>query len=140
MSGAFFIVLKTMKVPTFTLFTLFCCNLFANEIHTYDFVKVLNGNQSEALYYYQNNWQKLREEAVKQSYIKGFSVLQTGNKAEYDLALVTVYASEKQFSQREANFQKLIDARGELALLNDKKPADFRKVVGEADFTLVSHQ
>lgn len=117
-----------------TLF-LFCCSLAAKEIHTYDYVKVLNGNEAETLFYYQNNWQKLREQAIKKSYIQGFKILQTMDNQDYDFALITVYADEKQFEQREAHFQQLIDARGEVRLLNDKTPSEFRKVIGGADFS-----
>ena len=35
------------------------------KISTLDFVEVLNDNHDEALFFYKNNWKKLREIALK---------------------------------------------------------------------------
>ena len=43
--------------------------------------------------------------------------------------LITTYANDSQYEAREANFGKLIDARGGIRLLNEKKPEEFRKVI-----------
>ena len=101
------------------------------EISTIDFVQILDGNDEEAVFYYQKNWKVLREMALKKKYIKSFQLLKTeaSEEAPFQIMLITNYANAKQYSKREKYFAKIIKAKGELDLLNDKKPAEFRKVV-----------
>ncbi|MEO1054301.1 MAG: hypothetical protein AAFX87_26930 [Bacteroidota bacterium] len=102
-----------------------------NRISTIDFVQILDGNSEEAIFYYENNWLKLRKEAVKKGYIGDYQLLkvESTDDAPFHLMLVTTYANKAQFDQREPHFQELIQAKGELKLLNGKKPGDFRKVI-----------
>lgn len=101
------------------------------QMSTIDFVQVLNKNRQEALFYYQNNWLKLRKQAKAQGLIQSFTLLElTEDSApSFDLMLITTYENPTQFAQREDNFQKLIDLAGKPVLKNQIKPADFRKVV-----------
>lgn len=98
---------------------------------TIDFVQILNENKAEAVFYYENNWKLLREEAVKKGYIQSYEVLQTpySEEAPFHLMLITSYENEEQYNLREEHFGKLIEVRGELTLLNDKQPGEFRKSV-----------
>lgn len=99
------------------------------RISTIDFVQILNDNKSEAMYYYQNNWKILREKAVESGYIDSFQILETPFSMEYPfhLMLITTYANKAQYENRELHFETLIAQQGGLRLMNEKKPADFRK-------------
>ena len=96
-----------------------------------DYVKVLNNNKSEALFYYQNNWQQLRIKAIEKGYIKSYQLLEVEPNSEtpYTYILFTTYKNKVQYDNSENNFRELIDASGGLKLLNDKKPNEFRKVI-----------
>ncbi|MFV8225651.1 hypothetical protein [Christiangramia aquimixticola] len=100
------------------------------KISTLEFVEILNENRSEALYYYQNNWAKLRERAMAKGYIASYELLETepGPENPVSLILITTYADEAQFEKREDHFSELIREKGGLELLNDKKPGEFRKI------------
>ena len=101
------------------------------RITTLDFVQVLNDNRDEVIFYYENNWKVLREQAVKNNYIHSFEILETqrSEEAPFDFILRTTYANEEQYEIREENFRQLIEKRGPVRLMNDKKPGDFRKVI-----------
>ena len=107
-------------------------NCFAQDdtrISTMEFVQFLNNNRAEALFYFQNNWQKLREKALAKGYIYSFQLLETkaSEEADFELILVTTYRDQEQYDLREEHFRELIDAGGKLRLLNDKMPGEFRK-------------
>lgn len=115
-----------------TLF--FCFGAFAqktDQLSTIDFVEVLNDHHEETHFYYQQNWKVLREMAVERGYIASFQVLETepSKEAPFHLMLITTYANRKQYEQREVHFQELIEEKGELKLLNELRPADFRKTL-----------
>jgi hypothetical protein len=101
------------------------------KISTLEFVEILNGKRAEALYYYQNNWVKLREKAVEKGYIDSYELLETEPEPEnpVSLILITTYVGEDQFEKREDHFSELIKEKGGLDLLNDKNPGDFRKII-----------
>ena len=101
------------------------------KISTMDFVQILNENREEAVYYFQKNWKVLREMAVKRGYIHSFDVLETpfSEDAPFELILITTYKNEEQYEAREEHFRELIDEKGELDLMNDKKPGEFRKTL-----------
>ena len=94
-----------------------------------EFVQILNNNRAEALFYFKNNWQKLREKALAKGYIYSFQLLETkaSEEADFELILVTTYRDQEQYDLREEHFRELIDAGGKLRLLNDKMPGEFRK-------------
>jgi hypothetical protein len=96
-----------------------------------DYVEVLNNNKSEALYYYQNNWEQLRIKAIEKGYIKSYLLLETKptEKTPYHFMLITTYKNNLQYNASETNFNILIRESGGLKLMNDKKPGDFRKVI-----------
>jgi len=102
-----------------------------NRISTIDFVQVLNNNHNEALFYYENNWKALRVQAMKEGYILSYQLLETPSSADnpFNFILITTYANQEQYDQREEHFATLITARDELKLLNTKKPGEFRKVI-----------
>lgn len=99
---------------------------------TIDFVKVLNNRKEETLFYYDNNWKKLREEAIRKGYIRSFHLLiNESSEEDYDIMLLTEYGTPEQYDLKEEHFSELIDARqsGGRKLLNEYQPADFRKIV-----------
>ena len=122
-----------MKNPLL-IFVVCTCSLgyaqTSEKVSTLDFVEIVGDNRDEAIYYYENNWKRLRETAIKEGYIESFQLLEnSGTDNSFDLVLITNYSSTTQYDQREANFGELIRARGEVVLLNAKQPDEFRQVV-----------
>ena len=116
------------------IFTLCICSLGSaqtnEKVSTLDFVEIVGDNRDEALYYYENNWRRLRETAIEKGYIESFQLLENnGTDTSFDLVLITNYSSKAQYDQREEHFGELIRARGDVVLLNAKQPDEFRKVV-----------
>ncbi len=102
-----------------------------DRITTIDFVQILNDNKDEAVYYYQNNWKILRNQAIEKGYIHSFQVLETlfSEDEPFQLMLITTYANKEQYDLREDHFRELIKEKGELILMNEKKPDEFRKTL-----------
>ena len=102
------------------------------EIVTVDFVKVLNGNTDEAVYFYENNWKPYRAEAAKRGYISSYRLLvRRSDEGATNILLITGYASEAQYEDREANFAEVMSGsrEGGPKLMNEKTPGEFREVV-----------
>lgn len=97
------------------------------SISTINFVETLNGNQAELLHYYQNNWKVLRDWAMEDKVIESYEMMEVEDE-QYDLVLITTYRDQEQFVNREPNFVKLIDRKGDLRLMNGKQSANFRKL------------
>ena len=114
---------------------LVCCTLAYCQqyelISTLDFVQFINGNTEETHFYHQNNRIKLREAALEMVYIHCYEILETvpNDEAPFHLILVTTYANSNTYKKREDLFGELIEQKGELKLLNGKKPTEFRKNV-----------
>ena len=105
------------------------------EIFTIDFVKVVDGNDEEAIYYYENNWKRHRIEAVSRNYIISYQLLvKHSEDGQTDILLITGYASKSEYEKREENFRELMgETRSDgPRLMNGKKPEDFREVVDSA--------
>ena len=119
------------------LFSVHLSSLGQNQLKTssIDFVAVINDNYAETLYYYKNNWKVLREAALKKNYIDGYNLLEIEptDATPYNFILITTYANQEQYNNREAHFEELIKAAGGLKLLNDKKPEDFRAFIHGQD-------
>ncbi|WP_298422287.1 hypothetical protein [uncultured Kordia sp.] len=121
-----------MKKILFLLLIIFTQFSFAQKderISTIDFVQIIDGNKAETIYYYEQNWKVLRQMALKKNYIASYEIMETtySEEAPFHLMLITTYANKSQYEQREKHFEELIKEKGELELLNDKKPAVFRK-------------
>ena len=104
------------------------------EILTIDFVKVLNGNEAEAVYYYEENWRQYRAKALEKGYISSYQLLvKTSADGNADILLITGYADEAMYAAREENFAVVMqDPEGVgLKLLNEKSPGEFREVFDE---------
>lgn len=109
---------------------------------TVDFVQILNGNEAETIFYYENNWKVLREEAVKAGYIESYQLVKLvkDENSEFDILLITNYGTQERFDNKEPNFRKLIDARGPggTKMLNDKPKSEIRKIVSGRDGELLN--
>lgn len=100
-----------------------------DKLTTIEFVEIVNNNKKEALFYFQNNWKVLRDMAVKKEYIHSYQFLETpaSETEPFEIMLITTYKNKSQYELREKHFQELIKEKGDLKLLNDKKPGEFRK-------------
>ena len=116
-----------------------CYSQQNDKISTIDFVQILNENKAEATFYYQHNWKVLREMALEKDYIDSYQLLETpySEEAPFHLMLITTYDSQEQYDLREDHFGELIKEKGELQLMNEKKPGEFRKTLFGKD--LVKH-
>ena len=102
------------------------------EIVTVDFVRILNGNEQEAVFYYENNWKQHRIKALDRGYISSYKLLvKTSDDGNTDILLITGYASESEYEAREENFAVVMaDRQGDgPVLLNETPPADFREII-----------
>lgn len=101
------------------------------KVSTIDFVQIVDDNREEAIFYYENNWLKLRQAAIEREFIVSYEFISVdaSPEAPFDLILMTTYPNLKAFEKAEENFSILIKERGELKLLNDKKPGEFRKIL-----------
>ncbi|NNE67145.1 MAG: hypothetical protein HKN33_11325 [Pyrinomonadaceae bacterium] len=114
-------------------------NVFAQQadiVTVFQGIRIKNDHREEALFYYRNNWAKLREAAVKKNYIHSFELVEVYSErdAKFDIGLVTRFTNQAQSDKAEVNFQELISARGKLRLLNDRKPGEFRESIVVATF------
>lgn len=102
-----------------------------DEISTVDFIQIIDDQRDEAIYYYQNNWQILRDQAVEKGFISSYQFYETpfSEEAPFHIILITTYSDRKQYEKREENFGELIKANGPLKLLNDLQPGSFRKTL-----------
>ena len=107
------------------------------EIISVDFVRVLNGNQDEALYYYENNWKRYRIDAEEKGFISWYRLLaRTSDDGQVDFLLMTAYPTEEHYADREANFATIMDASNGPKLLNEKTPGEFREVIDGAEYAV----
>lgn len=74
-----------------------------------DFVKTKPGQLTNVLTYYQQNWAKARQYALKEGYIASYNLLVTpaDSVAGFDLMLLTEYPDSTAYKQSEAHFQQI---------------------------------
>lgn len=124
-----------MKKNTFLILFIICLSISVfsqTEVVTvFEAVKIKNEKRAEALFYYENNWKKLREKASAKGYIHSYELIESkaDEKADFDIFLITRYANQTQFEKAEENFQDIMKQRDGLKLLNDLKPNEFRENV-----------
>jgi hypothetical protein len=123
-----------MRISLSILFTITAASAIAQKvISIVDFVKIKDNKQTEALYYYENNWKVYRDIALKKGYIKSYNLLQTKSDslASFDLMLITEYSDSTQHSLSEERFNQIIkEVRPNgPKLLNSLKANEFRQSV-----------
>ena len=119
-----------LMVLTMSLF--FSAQGQSNEkISSMDFVQILGDNRAETIYYYENNWKVLREQALEKGYIHSYQMLEVpkGDDLAFEIILITTYKDQAQYDRREDNFGELIEAMDGRKLLNDKQPGTFRNIL-----------
>lgn len=121
-----------MRTILFAIYLMICSSGYGQQddrISTIDFVQILDDNEDEAKFYFQNNWEILRNMAVKMGYIHSYQVLEVplGEDEPFQLMFITTYLNEEQYELREDHFVELIEQKGALRLMNDKQPGEFRK-------------
>jgi len=125
--------MKVNLLVSFICLAAFACKSEkADErISTLDFVQIVDDNRAEALYYYQNNWIELRKKAKKTGIIHSYQLLETqpAEDPSFHFILITTYGNKNQYELREDNFGELIDQRGDVSLMNEKQPGEFRKII-----------
>ena len=99
-------------------------------VAVYDFIKIKNGKNKEAMYYYENNWKFYRDIAIKKNFITAYRIVtcQPDSLAGFNLILITEYADSAAYTKSEERFSEIIKEtrpNGPL-LLNEIKPQDFR--------------
>jgi hypothetical protein len=64
------------------------------SIQVIDFVKIINGKQREAMFFYENNWKVYREIAKEKGFIKSWQLLAApaDTITNFDIMLITEYA------------------------------------------------
>ncbi len=102
-----------------------------SKISTVEFIQIVDSNKEEAIFYYQNNWRTLREMAIKKGYIDSFGFFenQATRQEPFHFILVTTFKNKGQFDLVEEHFSELIKEHGDLKLMNEKKPGEFRKTL-----------
>jgi hypothetical protein len=121
-----------MKVITLFTICLISFSAFgqsSEKISTMDFIQIQQDYRKEALFFYKNNWKKLREDAIKKGYIDSFLLLETeaSEEAPFHIVLITTYLDSKQYQAREKNFAQLMQSSKGPKLLNSVSPEVFRK-------------
>ena len=96
-----------------------------------DFVKILGGHRTEALYFYENNWKIYRDEAMKRGVIESYELIEASSdtNSDFDLILITRYRGEDQFKNSEKNFEPILKELRPTGpmLKNTLKPEQFRR-------------
>lgn len=122
-----------MRSVLLLLFSVAIIVTHAQTVLVMDFVKVKEGRQAEALFFYENNWKMYRDIALEKGFITAYRLEKTmaDSSASFDLVLITEYADSSMYRKSEENFRDILSStrpNGPL-LLNELKPADFRQNV-----------
>lgn len=104
----------------------------AQTVFALDFVRTFPGEQADYLRFIERNWAPARAAAQEEGAVIGYEVIAREPQGEeWDVMLVTEYASADAFAQREAIFTELFE-RPELAMkpIDGKGPRDMAEFVG----------
>ncbi|MEP1448892.1 MAG: PQQ-dependent sugar dehydrogenase [Paraglaciecola sp.] len=103
----------------------------SQTINLIEGIKIKNGHRDEALFYYNNNWRALRKEASELGYVQSFELMESNleTPSEFDILLITKYATQSDQEQAEARFEQIMAHSGAVKLLNTIQPNEFRKSV-----------
>lgn len=122
-----------MRSVLLLLFSAITIASHAQTVLVMDFVKIRNGKEAEALFFYENNWKLYRDIALEKGFITAYRLEKTtaDSSASFDLVLITEYADSSMYRKSEDNFRAILSTsrpNGPL-LLNELQPADFRQNV-----------
>ena len=96
-----------------------------------EFINVVGGNWQEALYYYRNNWVVIHQKAKDKGAIQDFNMIsfQDFPDREMDIVLITEFKDKDQMRKSQEKLSKIKVSHGTADLLNELRPAEFRKRV-----------
>ncbi|MEO0557117.1 MAG: hypothetical protein AAF170_02920 [Bacteroidota bacterium] len=103
-----------------------------------DFMRTLPGQQADYLEFVRLNWMAAREAAMEEGAVVRYEVLtREPVEGEWDVILITEYASPQAYADREAIFQRLFE-RPELAMkrVNGKGPRDMAAFTTESEVSV----
>ena len=92
------------------------------KISTMDFVQIVDNNTEEGVFYYENNWMVLGDNAFEKNYIHSFEFFETLPKVEapFQLRFITTNTDKEQYNLAEERFDRLIAEMESLRLMNQK--------------------
>ncbi len=101
-----------------------------SKVAVLEFVEILDGQIEEAMYYYENNWKRLREIAIKRGDIDDFKIMMdSSDSSSIKLYLYTEFPGKYALEKSEERFGHIIQEVSSKGpkLLNDIPPSEFRK-------------
>ena len=122
-------MLRTAVLVIFLLYSLCCFSQRDERVSVIEFVQVIDNQIEETVFYYENNWKQLREVALARGYIESYQLVEIPYSEELPahFMLLTNFENQAQYDLAEKNFGELIKERGDLKLLNEKEPNEFKK-------------
>ncbi|NNF59152.1 MAG: hypothetical protein HKN04_13030 [Rhodothermaceae bacterium] len=98
-----------------------------------DFLQTLPGEQADYLRFVDLNWRTARAVAQAEGAVVRYEVLaREPSEDEWDVMLITEYASEAAYAEREAIFARIFESpRWTLQLIDGKNSRDMASFVGE---------
>lgn len=99
-----------------------------------DLMRTLPGEQADYLRFFERNWAAARAEVQRQGDVVAYEVIaREPDGVEWDVMLVTEYASREAFDRREATFGALFE-RPEFTMkpVDGKGPRDMAEFVGSS--------
>lgn len=122
-------MLRIAVISIFLLYSLCCFAQTDERVSVIEFVQVIDNQMEETVFYYENNWKQLREVALSRGYIESYQLVELPYSDELPahFMLLTNFENQAQYDLAEKNFGELIKERGDLKLLNEKKPNEFKK-------------
>jgi hypothetical protein len=96
-----------------------------------DFVKAKEGRYEDYLESLRQNWVPPRIEAERQNFTKSHKllILPQNSNNRYDYILMTEFATQQAFDEREANFNKVFDKIGRAVLIKGLRPRELADIV-----------
>jgi len=112
-------------------FSSICIGQENEKVSIIRFIQILNDNYEEAIYYYQNNWKVYGEISLERGLMESFQILETpySDEEPFHIIHIMTFKNKEIYDNREKPFYALVKELGDLKLLNDKKPDEFRKVL-----------
>jgi hypothetical protein len=108
----------------------------STSIFSVDFVKAKEGQYENYLENLEKNWVAARKTAKTKKYIKSFQllVLPKDDKNDWNFILITEYADQKQFDDREKHFDEIFKKSPPIAI-KGLKSSDMREIILSKEFT-----
>lgn len=99
-----------MRIIGIFFFLLGAMYASAQHISTVDIVKGKQEYENEVMFFYKENWEAFRKEALKQKVISGYQLLRTKTDSTgyFTLVLITEYKDSIAFSKSEELFRPIM--------------------------------